>query len=67
MFGGHDVMVQIGDPLSAASGQIEVGRRLAEMHRYAVPIEAGELLDQIGGGCIAKLPVGAGACDASKP
>jgi hypothetical protein len=49
MFGAHHVMVQIGDPLSTARGQVEVIRRLAEVHRYAVPKERRIFFDQISG------------------
>jgi len=49
MFSTHYVIVQVCDPLSAASGQIEVSRRLAKMHRHAVPIEPRIFFDEIGG------------------
>ena len=66
MFGTHYVIVQICDPLSAASGQIEVSCRLAKMHRHAVPIEPRIFFDEIGGRRIPQLPVGADFLELAK-
>src|SRR6516165_10798209 len=59
MLGVENVIVQIGDPLAARGRQAEIFHSFLDMRRDGGPIKSGKLLDQVGGGSVAELPIAA--------
>src|ERR1700760_2618717 len=58
--GTEDVAVEIGDPLPAARGDVEIADRSLHVRRNAVPVELRIEVHDIGGRRIAELAVDPG-------
>src|SRR5437764_13624116 len=55
--GTEHVGIEIGDPLPAAGGDVEISDRGLNVRIYALPIELRIEIDDIGRGAITELPV----------
>src|ERR1700692_4544257 len=58
-FGAEDVAVEVGDPLAAARGLVEIADFGLDMRRHAFPVELRVAIDDVGGRIIAELAVDA--------
>ena len=58
--GAEDVRVEIGDPLAAAGGHVEIADGGLHVLGNAVPVKLRVFVDEIGGAVVAELPIEAG-------
>ena len=59
MLGVENVIVEVGDPLAPGGGEAQIFHPVLEMGRDGVPVKSRKLLDQVGGGGVAELPIAA--------
>ena len=53
-FGPEHVAVQVGDPLPAAGGDVEIADRELDLRRDVGPVELREFIDDVGGRRVAQ-------------